>query len=334
MEAFSGIALDTAHAPLARFAAVDTRRPDEARDAIGRIFCPHFLSPTARRPEHFHARHHCAPQAGYSMNFVAYGAEVEIDPGELSGFFLVQVPVRGSARVRCGTRLAEASAGQTASILSPTLPTRMVWHDGCEKIIVLIERQEVEKLAAAMFGRDGGPVEFDPAIALDSSVGMALHRHVGLMLEAAEAMAPLPPAYLALLRDGCGTLLLNGLRHNRSDELDRPVALPGDAAVRRAEAFLSANADRAVSMADVAHAAGANLRSLQQAFRKHRNSTLSQRLQDLRLERLRAALTESSDQSSVTELIYQSGLGHLGRAASAYRARYGETPSQTLRRRG
>lgn len=268
------------------------------------------------------------------MNFVAYGAEVEIDPGELSGFFLVQVPVRGGARVRCGTMLAEASAGRTASVLSPTLPTRMVWHDGCEKIIVLIERHEMEKLAAAMFGRDGGPVEFDPAIALDSPVGMALRRHVGLMLEAAEALAPLPPAYLALLRDGCGTLLLNGLPHSRSGELERPAVLPGDAAVRRAEAFLSANADRAISMADVARAAGANLRSLQQAFKKHRNSTLSQRLQDFRLERLRAALTESSEQGSVTDLVYRSGLGHLGRAASAYRARYGETPSQTLRRRG
>ncbi len=49
--------------PLSHRVAVDTRAPDEAREAIGRLFCPHFLSPLARRPESFHARHHAAAYA-------------------------------------------------------------------------------------------------------------------------------------------------------------------------------------------------------------------------------------------------------------------------------
>ncbi|QCI67280.1 AraC family transcriptional regulator [Phreatobacter stygius] len=320
------------HAPLARFAAVDTRSPDQARDEIGRIFCPHFLIPTAANPSHFHARHHSAAQAGYSMNFVAYGAEVEIDPGELSGFFLLQVPVRGAARVRCGSVLTEAAAGRSASILSPTLPTRMTWHDGCEKIIVLIRRQEVERLAGAMIDRRCERVEFDTGVDLTDPVGQALARHVRIMLDAADGPAPVPEAYQVLLRDGLATLMLTCLRHDRADLLARPEPLPGPAVLRRAEAYLAAHADRPIAMADVARAAGANLRSLQEAFRHHRQETLSERLQTIRLERLRAALTDGTNEASVTEMMFRAGLGHAGRAAAAYAARYGEAPSETRRR--
>lgn len=320
-------------APLARFGLVDTRSPDEAREAVGRIFCPHFLIPLARGADGFHARHHSAAQAGYSVNFVAYGSAVEIDPGELSRFFLLQVPVRGAAQVRCGTVVADAAAGRGATVLSPTLPTRMVWQDGCEKIIVLIRREELERLCGAMLDRPSMTVEFSTGIELAQSAGAALFRHVDLMRAAADGAAPVPEPYQVLLRDGLATLMLTGLVHDRSTLFTRPAPLPGPAAVRRAEDYLAGHAGEAIAMANVARAAGTSLRALQEAFRQHRGQTLTERLQEIRLERLRTALADGSDDSSVTEMIFRSGLGHAGRAAAAYAARYGETPSQTKRRR-
>ena len=62
--------------------------------------------------------------------------------------------------------------------------------------------------------------------------------------------------------------------------------------------------------------------------------TLSQALQNARLEKFRAQLCDPEGADSVAAMALSAGLGHLGRAAAAYRARYGETPSQTLRRRG
>ena len=320
-------------APLARFAAVDTRSPDEAREAVGRIFCPHFPTPDGRDAGGFHARHHSVAQAGYSVNFVAYGSKVEIDPGELSGFFLLQMPLEGAAQVRCGTVATDAAAGRMASVLSPTLPTRMTWHDGCEKIIVLIRRAELERLAGAMADRPGTTVEFSTGVDLTLPVGAALGRHVDLMRAAADGIMPVPEAYQVLLRDGLATLMLAGLPHDRSALFARPAPLPGPASVRRAEDYLAAHAGRPVAMADVAEAAGTSLRSLQEAFRQHRAQTLGERLQEIRLERLRAALIDQGDDASITDMIFQAGLGHAGRAAAAYAARYGESPSQTRRRR-
>ncbi|MGO4832529.1 helix-turn-helix domain-containing protein [Rhizobiaceae sp. 2RAB30] len=55
-------------------------------------------------------------------------------------------------------------------------------------------------------------------------------------------------------------------------------------------------------------------------------------METIRLERFRSALLDASNHGSVTEIACMAGIGHLGRAAAAYRLRYGETPSQTLRR--
>ncbi len=315
--------------PLERFQCVHTRDVDEAREQIGRIFCPHRLTPGAGP---FLARHHTARQAGWSVNYVSYGAEVEIDPGELAQFFLLQVPLRGGAQVRCGSRLAEVEAGRRASLLSPTLPSRMLWRAGCEKLIVLISRQQVEAVFAAMSPGAAGPLEFDTDIDLTTPTGQAVARHAALSLEAAEQADALPGAYRAMLRDGLICLLLSGLAHNRSKRLARSDSEGGPRAVRRAMHYLDAHYARPFSAVDVAQAAGVSLRALQDAMRKARGETLWQAAQNVRLEKLRGLLLAAEEPTTVAGAAYACGLGHPGRAAAAYHSRYGETPSQTLKR--
>ena len=319
--------------PLSRFRSVDTRSPDEAREAIGRIFCPHFLNPTDRRPVDFHAQHHSSQQLDYSVNYVGYGSEVEIDPGELSRFFLLQVPIRGAATVRCGTSLAAAQAGQTASILSPTLPTRMTWHAGCEKIIILISREAMESQFSTLTHRVGGKLEFTTGIDLTNPTGRALLRHVSLILSAAEDEGDAPLAYRTLLRDGLTTLLLTGCDHTGSQLISAPFAAAAPSAVRRAEAYIVDHAEQPMAMAHIAEAAGTCLRSLQDAYKRTYGVTLSAGIQRARLERFRTGLLDPKGPASVADAAFAAGFGHLGRAAAVYREHYGETPSQTFRRR-
>lgn len=320
-------------ATLARHTLVDTRSPEEAREEIGRIFCPHFLIPRDRHGAGFHAVHRSAGQPGCSLNFVSYGAEVEIDPGELGGFFLLQIPLAGSASVRCGTETALASPGRTASLLSPTLPTVMRWSDGCDKLIVLIERQAMQRQAEAIAGRAIGAVEFGTAVDLTAATGRLLSGHVRLMLEAAEATPVVASDYLVRLGESLASLLLTALPHTQRTTLDRPAAPAGSATVRRAEEWIRANIDRPIAVADIAAAAGVGLRALQDGVRRERATTLTDMIETMRLERFRAALTDPPETGTVTEIAGMAGLGHLGRAAAAYRKRYGETPSQTLRRK-
>lgn len=319
-------------APLARRRVLDTRSPEEAREVVGRIFCPHFLSPRERRPASFHAVHATALQDGYSVNHVAYGAEVDIDPGELTRFFLIQIPIAGVAHVACGRASVDVGPGRAASILSPTLPTRMRWGEACEKIIVLIERERMETHYRALTGR-AGPVEFPVGLDLTGAIGRAIFRHVALMLESAEDEAPTPRAYQAGLREALTGLLLEGLGYNGRNIPDEPSSRATPAAVRRAQAHVLAHLGEPLAMADLADAAGVGLRTLQDSFKRCHGLTLTEWIQVQRLERFRNALATAREGAMVTQLAYQAGLGHLGRAAQAYRRRYGETPSETLRRR-
>lgn len=311
---------------------VDTRSPEEARQEIGRIFCPHFLSPSDRHATGFHAVHRASRQGDYSLNIVGYGSEVDIDPGELSNFFLLQIPVAGSAMVRCGNDTAIARADHSASLLSPTLPTRMLWSDGCEKLIVLVAREAMRRHCEHMAGRSVDKVEFATAIDTTSGAGRQVLGHVKLMREAAEMEGGLTGDYLARLGESLSVFLLTALPHSQRSALDSPASAPGSTVVTRAEEWICANLNRTFSVIDVAAAVGVSLRSLQEGVRRQRGTTLSHMIEAVRLDLFRATLSDPHNHNSVTEVACLVRLGHLGRAAAVYRKRYGETPSATLRR--
>lgn len=320
--------------PLDGHTLVDTRCPEEARQQIGQLFCPHFLSPRGRQETDFHAVHRSSRQLGYSLNFVSYGCSVEIDPGELSRFFLLQIPLFGSASVRCGTETAFVSAGHVASALSPTLPTCMQWSAGCDKLIVLIDREVMQRQCEVLADRVVGNVEFATAVDIRNPPGRQLVDHVRLMVESIEAGDMLSRNYLARLGESLNLLLLGSFVHSQRAAIDKKSALPGSNATARAEDWIRANIERAVGVAEIAEAVDVSLRSLQEGVRRHKGTTLKKMIEDVRLELFHAALLDPAGRTSVTDAACAVGFGHLGRAAGAYRKRYGETPAETLRRKG
>jgi AraC-like DNA-binding protein len=322
---------------LADFARVATDDVDEAAEQIGRIFCPHDLKPAQARAAGFSARHNCAAFDGFSINYVAYGGSVSIDPGCLERFFLVQVPLTGTARIRAGVSEIDAAPGRTASLLSPTIPTRMMWSD-CAQAILLLDRRMVEQRAASLSGRAAGPVEFDAAIDLDAPAGQALQTSLAELMLLAERLGPsgrLSPVAMADWREVLLDHLLNGRRHGLSDAIRRfsgqAERLPR--ALRAARDHLAENAGEPLDLAQLACASGIGVRALQLGFRRHFGVSISEMLLDMRLAALHARLAQASPDVSITEIAFDLGFTHLGRMAGAYREKFGETPSATLRRR-
>ena len=322
---------------LADFARVATDDVDEAAEQIGRIFCPHDLKPAQARAAGFSARHNCATFDGFSINYVAYGGSVSIDPGCLERFFLLQVPLTGAARIRAGAGEFDAVPDRTASLLSPTIPTRMMWSD-CAQVILLLDRRMVEQRAAALSGRVAGTVEFDPVINLDAPSGQALRTSLAGLMTLAERLGPagrLSPVATADWREALLDHLLNGQHHGLSDAIrtfsGQAERLPR--ALRVARDRLADNAGEPLDLAQLACAAGIGIRALQLGFRRHFGLSISEMLLDMRLARLQARLAQATQDASITEIAFDLGFTHLGRMAGAYREKFGETPSATLRRR-
>ena len=106
--------------------------------------------------------------------------------------------------------------------------------------------------------------------------------------------------------------------------------LPHD--VRKVLELLRADPTRAESVDELAAACGVGRRTLQKHFRRFVGRTLVEMRQDLRLDHARRDLLRAPPGAAVTEIALRCGFNHLGRFAALYRARYGESPSATLRR--
>ncbi|MCG5469558.1 AraC family transcriptional regulator [Micromonospora sp. LAH09] len=104
-------------------------------------------------------------------------------------------------------------------------------------------------------------------------------------------------------------------------------------ALRRAIAYVDDTADRPVTVAQIAAAAGVHPRALQLAFRRHLGTTPTSYVRTVRLDRAHRDLQNADPSTGVTVTViaHRWGFTHLGRFSADYRSAYGVSPSQTLR---
>lgn len=105
----------------------------------------------------------------------------------------------------------------------------------------------------------------------------------------------------------------------------------GSCSVGEVAVWLQRRLRRVVDFADLAAFTGLTLRSLQRSFLRHFHSTPAARLRELRLDAVREALLKPGGRKSVSEVALEFQFDHLGRFSAAYRRKFHEAPSVTLR---
>lgn len=99
-------------------------------------------------------------------------------------------------------------------------------------------------------------------------------------------------------------------------------------AIRLAIDFIEENLGRQIRVADIAAAAGQNVRSLQAGFKKRVDCTLIEYLIGRRLDRVHQALQCSTDRS-IRSIASEWGFVHMSDFSQRYRQRFGLSPSAT-----
>ncbi|MEV0590867.1 AraC family transcriptional regulator [Nonomuraea cavernae] len=307
--------------------------PDEVREQVGRVFCAHRLDLTGD-PALLAARFNSAQLGSVRVSYLDYGTDVRIEPGELESFFLVQVPLAGQSLIRCGGQEI-VSTPSLASLPSPTEHLDMRWAARCPQLIVKFDRVTVEQTLEQMLGeRLDRPLVFDLGVDMTSGWARSWRAMADLIVHAAEDGGGLAAQSLALahLENALLSSLLTMQPSNYWPQLAAPRRPAVPKVVRRAMGFIEEHAHLPINTADVAGAVAVSTRSLQEGFRTHLGLTPMAHLRDVRLARVHEELL-AADPARVTVTVVAArwGFPHQGRFAAAYRDRYGQAPSATLR---
>jgi transcriptional regulator GlxA family with amidase domain len=102
--------------------------------------------------------------------------------------------------------------------------------------------------------------------------------------------------------------------------------------VRRAEAYIETHWNEPITIASLARATAASTRTIFYHFKNSRGQSPMSFLKQVRLGHAKEMLENSSANRSVTEIAVDCGFGNLGHFAGDYLKRFGERPSDTLKR--
>lgn len=319
--------------PLARHLLVRTGDIDEARERVGRVFCAHKLE--YLRPRHrLDMRQHVARFGNLALSYITYGADVSIDPGKLSTFFLVHLIPIGRSEIRIGNGDLTGSSA-VGAVTSPTMALRMRWSADCAHLVLKIERAALERHLCGLLGDVvTRPIEFAPELPVESGLGAAFRRQIHFVAGELDRDDTLltSPLGIAAVEQTLMTALIAAQPSNYTAALARQASPATPRHVMRAEELIRTHPERSITVGDLSEVSGVSARALFEGFRRFRSTTPMALLRTVRLERVHADLQAAPPSENIAAIAFKWGIVHLGRFAQDYRRRFGERPSETLRK--
>ncbi|OBH53628.1 AraC family transcriptional regulator [Mycobacterium sp. E2479] len=313
----------------------DTSDPDEARTQLTSAYCPHRLT-VGGSLSRFRARHAEGGATGFGVNSTSFGSGTAwVDPLPFDEFVLVSQQISGRFVARAGRAERLVPPGEHV-ILDAHTVYQLRWEENCNLFNVMLPRTEFETAVAELVAMDEpGPIRI-PLSRRPSKTGtMAVAKMMHFLLRNAGPSGLLTSG--ALLRGQLIRTLVASVVEAYPEIAHSAGMCPGGnvrpAALRRAIAYLEATAAEDVRIGDVAVAARVSTRALQEAFRKHLDTTPMAYLRSVRLARAHTDLRQASVEEGVTvaAIAYRWGFGNLGRFAADYRRQFGRSPSEVLR---
>jgi AraC-like DNA-binding protein len=268
--------------------------------------------------------------------YVSYGGDVVEDLREDGPYFFVHVTVAGHLVVT-GDGVQVVAAPGHVTVASPAQSLTMRWRPDSAAIVLRIDRKALETELVDLIDL---PVE-EPLwfqVGMDVTGRLAASWLNTAMFLVGEANHPGGLLENPLVATDLERILLRGLLlcqpHTYSGPLAEDSAHKLPRYVAAAVAVMEAVPERRLSADSLARHVNVSTRVLQAGFRTHLGVPPMQYLRQLRLRRVHEDLTETDParRPTVAEVAHRWGFTHLGRFAGDYRSRYGESPSQTLRR--
>ncbi len=281
----------------------------------------------SRRNFLFQAGHEQLGRSGVSRLRYSMSADNNVAPDVI----LVVRPSAGAMMVRFGREEVAVPPG-TPVLLPAHQAVSVLWAD-TEVACVCLDADDVERVAVETTGLDNLALRFTglrPMLpGLDQRWNDTVQAVTRAVLRNRTTAGPVLTGHLTqrLAEAVLGTFPSTRLATRRRVPPDH--ATP--AVVRRAVDFIDANAERDLTMSDIAAAAGIGPRGLQAAFLRHQDSTPPAYVRRVRLDRAHRELvdTDPADRDTVPAVAARWGFPRLSAFVTAHQQVYGCPPGQT-----
>jgi AraC-like DNA-binding protein len=282
----------------------------------------------SRRDFLFQAVHEQAGRSGVSRLSYSMSADNNVAPDVI----LVVRPSAGAMMVRLGRE--EVAVPPGALVLLPARQAVSVLWADTEAGCVCLSADDVERVAVETTGLDDLALRFTglrPMLpGLDRRWDDTVQAVTRAALRNRRSLAG--PVLTGHLAQRLAEAVLDTFPSTRLATRRRvPPGYATPAVVRRAVDFIDANAERELTMSDIAAAAGIGPRGLQAAFLGHQDSTPTDYVRRVRLDRAHRELldTAPADHDTVPAVAARWGFPRLSAFVTAHQQVYGCPPGQT-----
>ncbi|WP_137146801.1 AraC family transcriptional regulator [Mycolicibacterium sp. CR10] len=314
-----------------------TENVREAAKLVGQALSPLTLRVADDHLADFAAGMHGVRLRNVSMLYFDLHVPAVIDIPHQSDYFAVHMPTNGCASVDHRGKTFEANSIRSL-VSSPGEALTMRLDLDSPQLVIRIEEPAMAAYLTRVVGRSlAHPLMFEPEFDLTSEAAMRWHAAIQLIHTEVFHNE-------SLVRRGQGIgavedLVMSSLLHLQPSNYHSAFTQPlrpdkRGAVVQAAIDYLDDHLAEHVTMDSVAHAVHMSVRAVQQGFHEQLSMSPMTYLRERRLERVHQELMDATpaDGVTVTAIAERWGFHHLGSFGGEYRKRWGESPSQTLRR--
>ncbi|WP_197281055.1 AraC family transcriptional regulator [Microbacterium sp. No. 7] len=305
---------------------------DTAHVRATEAFVPHEVQLSDSHALDFHLN--VAATDTLATGVMSYGTAVTIMAAPMERRYHLNFPVRGDSVVSQGGVRRSFSGASRGAAFSPHAPLLLHWTAESEQYHLSLSKARLEAHAARLVGAPvDGDIGFDLTFDLSSPRGqtvLSMTRFLHAELSREDGIASIPVA-LHEFESSLMTQVLMTVPNRLSGLLEAPAGRTARERVKDAVAYLDEHAGDDIALADLSAATGMSVRALQVGFRREMGVSPTEYLRGVRLDRAHRDLVLRA--GTVSEIAVRWHFYHLGRFAAQYRARFGVSPSETLRTR-
>ena len=310
-----------------------TSRLDEAAEIISNTYCGHEIR-ILDRISSLRFRFCEARLSRTTVGAMSFGTDIHYDLGETENYFLIQLADTGAIEYVNGGEVCEVTP-ERGMVTSPTRPLLIHYRKASRGFILKIQRSALERHLCALTGVPiARPLIFKAGFTPGSAFATRYKRLLHYLLGEIDENDKITESgvWVSSLEDMVMTFLLTGQPHNYSNRFETAARSAAPCQVDDVEAYVRAQPTHSFTIEDFVALTGVSGRSLHRAFQKHRGYSPMAFVRAARLELARDRLSTSEPGATVTRIAHDCGFDHLGRFSAQYAKRYGESPSETLKR--